>query len=96
VEGRGAAGGSEGGAACSGHSTGTRMPQRRCSCTDRVRAGTEGLMPDHVRPSAGARCGKAARRHLCGGAVSNHRPYRDLEPTVTSNHYGMTQESVNE
>ena len=35
----------EGGAACSGHSTGTRMPQRRCSCTDRVRAGTEGPTP---------------------------------------------------
>jgi hypothetical protein len=36
-----------------------------------------GLIRDNARPSAGARCGKAARRDLCGGAVSNHRPYRD-------------------
>ena len=29
--------------------------------------GLQSLIRDHVRPSAGARCGKAARRDLCGG-----------------------------
>ena len=28
-------------------------------------------------PEAGAVCGKAARTDLCGGALSNGRPYRD-------------------
>src|SRR6266851_1996285 len=34
----------------------------------------------HVRrqtPEVGAVCGKAARTVLCGGALSNERPYRD-------------------
>src|SRR5580692_489573 len=34
----------------------------------------------HVRrqtPEVGAVCGKAARTDLCGGALSNGRPYRD-------------------
>jgi hypothetical protein len=30
-------------------------------------AGVYASIRDHVRPSAGARCGKAARRDLCGG-----------------------------
>ena len=36
-----------------------------------------------VRPSTGARCGKAARRDLRGGAGGNSCPYRDtfLRPT---------------
>ena len=29
---------------------------------------------DHVRPPIGARCGKAARRDLCGGTRGNPRP----------------------
>src|SRR6266481_628493 len=28
-------------------------------------------------PEVGAVCGKAARTDLCGGALSNERPYRD-------------------
>jgi hypothetical protein len=30
-----------------------------------------------IHPGAGAGCGKAARPVLCGGALSNGRPFRD-------------------
>ena len=35
---------------------------------------------DHVRPSIGARCGKAARRDLCGGAGVTRFPTATVEP----------------
>ncbi len=63
-------GGSVGGMAddegCAGHRTGpsihiTAASLRIGAADQRPRS------PDHARPPAGARCGKAARRDLCGG-----------------------------
>lgn len=51
----------------------TDMDRERIEVTGRP----YGRSRDHVTPPAGARCGKVARRDLCGGAASNHRSYRD-------------------
>ena len=39
---------------------------------------------DHVRPSIGARCGKAARRDLCGGAGVTRFPTATQVPAYSS------------
>ena len=67
VEGRGAAGGSVDRQASPGRRTGIGMPPKRGAHGSRLRADEKALRRDHVSPSAGARCGKAARRDLCGG-----------------------------
>ncbi len=80
-------GGSVGGMAddgrCSGHRTGPSMlypvASRRIGAAEqRPRS------PDHARPPAGARCGKAARRDLCGGQgaipVPTATVMRELSP----------------
>jgi len=52
--------------ACSG--TGPDLACRRASHNRiEVTGRSNGLIRDHVRPSAGARCGKAARRHSVRG-----------------------------
>ncbi len=63
-------GGSVGGMAddwrCSGHRTGQSIPCLSPTSGSAIRGGVR-VLPDHARPPAGARCGKAARRDLCGG-----------------------------
>ena len=57
----------------------------------RIRHGTEAASQriggvqtrDHVRPSIGARCGKAARRDLCGGAGVTRFPTATTAPAET-------------
>ena len=50
----------------------------------RIRLRRIRLRPDHARPLARARCGKAARRDLCGGQgaipvpTATNRPNRDI------------------
>ena len=50
-----------------------RTPSR-ISVTKALERMRQGLPPI---PEVGAVCGKAARTDLCGGALSNERPYRD-------------------
>ena len=48
---------------------------------ERIRQRARSALRRHA-PKVGAVCGKAARTDLCGGALSNERPYREIAYAV--------------